>query len=119
MNDATRAGAAPATAGSAPRSAAGHAAGAAPAAAPVLEAEDLHKRFHEGSGAGAIDVRVLRGQSLTVHAGQTLAVVEKAKEARTYPVTAPIQGVVLARHTNAGDVAGDEPLFEIADLSVL
>jgi lipoprotein-releasing system ATP-binding protein len=45
------------------------------AGAPVLEAEDLHKRFHEGSGAGAIDVTVLRGLSLAVHAGETLAVV--------------------------------------------
>lgn len=44
-------------------------------AAPVLDAEDLHKRFREGSGAGAIDVTVLRGLSLSVVAGETLAVV--------------------------------------------
>ena len=44
-------------------------------AAPVLDAEDLHKRFREGSGAGAIDVTVLRGLSLSVAAGETLAVV--------------------------------------------
>ncbi len=41
---------------------------------PVLQAEQLHKRFHEG-GADGIDVTVLRGLSLTVERGQTLAVV--------------------------------------------
>jgi cobalt-zinc-cadmium efflux system membrane fusion protein len=55
----------------------------------------------------------------TVRSGQTLAVVENRDSLRSYAVTAPINGVVLARHTNAGDVAGDEPLFEIADLSEL
>jgi cobalt-zinc-cadmium efflux system membrane fusion protein len=54
-----------------------------------------------------------------VRAGQTLAVVENRDSLRTYPVTAPISGVILARRTNAGDVAGDQPLFEIADLSEL
>lgn len=54
-----------------------------------------------------------------VRAGQTLAVVENRDSLRTYAVTAPIGGVILARHTNVGDVAGEEPLFEIADLSEL
>jgi lipoprotein-releasing system ATP-binding protein len=44
-------------------------------AALVLEAENLHKRFKEGSGPDALDVTVLRGVSLTVSAGQTLAIV--------------------------------------------
>ena len=55
----------------------------------------------------------------TVRSGQALAVVENSDSLRSYTVTAPINGVVLARHTNVGDVAGDEPLFEIADLSEL
>jgi membrane fusion protein, heavy metal efflux system len=55
----------------------------------------------------------------TVRAGQTLAVVENADSLRAYAVTAPISGVVLARNTNAGDVAGTDTLFEIADLSEL
>jgi lipoprotein-releasing system ATP-binding protein len=38
---------------------------------PVLQAVDLHKRYHED----AIDVTVLRGVSLQVRRGQTLAVV--------------------------------------------
>ncbi len=46
-----------------------------PGAAPVvLQAIDLHKRYTEGRGAEALDVTVLRGVSLAVHRGQTLAV---------------------------------------------
>jgi lipoprotein-releasing system ATP-binding protein len=41
----------------------------------VLAAHDLHKRFIEGRGEQALDVTVLRGVNLAVHAGQTLAVV--------------------------------------------
>ena len=54
---------------------------AAPASAPegagaaVLQAFELHKRFREGRGAEALDVTVLRGVSLTVRRGDTLAVV--------------------------------------------
>ncbi len=40
----------------------------------VLAGVGLHKRFREGRGADAIDVQVLRGVDLTVHAGETLAV---------------------------------------------
>ncbi|MBA4177386.1 MAG: lipoprotein-releasing system ATP-binding protein LolD [Leptothrix sp. (in: Bacteria)] len=41
----------------------------------VLAAFDLHKRFVEGRGADALDVTVLRGVSLQVRRGQTLAIV--------------------------------------------
>lgn len=41
----------------------------------VLQALDLHKRYVEGSGASALDVTVLRGLSLEVRRGETLAVV--------------------------------------------
>ncbi len=41
----------------------------------VLQAFDLHKRFVEGRGDDALDVTVLRGLSLTVSRGETLAVV--------------------------------------------
>lgn len=63
------------------------------------------------------EVRVKLGDS--VRAGQTLAIVENRNSMRSFPVTAPFAGIVLARHTNVGDVAGAEPLFEIADLSSL
>jgi len=42
---------------------------------PILRASALHKRFREGSGADALDVQVLRGVSLEVAAGETVAVV--------------------------------------------
>ena len=41
----------------------------------VLQASDLHKRFIEGHGDDALDVTVLRGVSLQVKRGQTLAIV--------------------------------------------
>ena len=41
----------------------------------VLQAVELHKRYREGRGADALDVSVLRGVSLQVRAGQTLAIV--------------------------------------------
>ncbi len=41
----------------------------------VLRCSDLHKRFREGSGKDALDVQVLRGVDLQVHAGETLAIV--------------------------------------------
>ncbi len=43
--------------------------------AVILQATDLHKRFREGRGDGALDVTVLRGVSLQVRRGDTLAVV--------------------------------------------
>jgi len=52
-----------------------------------------------------------------VRRGQTLVVVEGNESMRSYPVTAPFDGVVLARNTNVGDVAGDNALIEMADLS--
>ena len=41
----------------------------------VLQATDLHKRFVEGHGDDALDVTVLRGVSLQVRRGQSLAIV--------------------------------------------
>ena len=42
---------------------------------PVLQARGLVKRFREGSGETALDVTVLRGLDLEIHAGESLAVV--------------------------------------------
>lgn len=60
-------------------------------------------------------VRVQQGQR--VRRGQTLVLVEGNESMRSYPVTAPFDGVVLVRSTNVGDVAGDNTLIEMADLS--
>lgn len=61
------------------------------------------------------EVAVEEGQR--VRRGQTLVVVEGNDSLRTYPVVAPFDGVVLARSTSVGDVAGEAALVEIADLS--
>jgi lipoprotein-releasing system ATP-binding protein len=45
------------------------------AAQAVITATDLHKRFREGRGDDALDVTVLKGLSLRVDRGETLAVV--------------------------------------------
>jgi membrane fusion protein, heavy metal efflux system len=50
-----------------------------------------------------------------VSKGQVLASVESNDSLRSYTVSAPIAGTVMARMTNVGDVAGTEPLFEISD----
>jgi cobalt-zinc-cadmium efflux system membrane fusion protein len=60
-------------------------------------------------------VSVQQGQR--VRRGQTLVVVEGNESMRSYPVVAPFDGVVLARNTNVGDVAGDNALVEMANLS--
>ncbi len=52
-----------------------------------------------------------------VKKGQVLAMIESNESLKTYPVTAPTDGVILARNTNVGDVTGDDVLFTIADLS--
>ena len=59
-------------------------------------------------------VPVQQGQR--VRRGQTLVVVEGNDSMRTYPVTAPFDGVILARSTNVGDVANDNTLIEMADM---
>jgi cobalt-zinc-cadmium efflux system membrane fusion protein len=52
-----------------------------------------------------------------VRRGQTLLVIEANESLREYPVTAPFDGIVLARETNIGDVTGEHALIEIADLA--
>jgi cobalt-zinc-cadmium efflux system membrane fusion protein len=60
-------------------------------------------------------VRVQLGER--VRRGQVLLVIEANESMREYTVTAPFDGIVLARETNIGDVTGDHALIEIADLS--
>ncbi|KFN47080.1 MAG: efflux RND transporter periplasmic adaptor subunit [Pseudomonadota bacterium] len=62
-------------------------------------------------------VRVGLGDS--VRAGQSLATIESNVSLSDYAVTAPLAGTVLARNVAVGDLAGEQPLFEIADLSAL
>ena len=60
-------------------------------------------------------VNVQEGQR--VSRGQTLVAIEGNDSMRTYSVVAPFDGIVLARNTNVGDVAGSNTLVELADLS--
>ncbi len=60
---------------------------------------------------------VKKGQGETVSVGDVLAMVESNDSLQVYPVEAPINGVILARNTNIGDVAGEAPLFTIANVS--
>lgn len=52
-----------------------------------------------------------------VQKGEVLARLESNESLRNYTVTAPVSGVILERNTNVGDVADNETLFVIADLS--
>jgi len=66
-------------------------------------------------------VRTLRANvGDAVRAGQALATVESNLSLTAYTVSAPIGGVVTARHAQLGGAAAEgAPLFEIADLSTL
>lgn len=55
----------------------------------------------------------------SVKAGQTLATIESNSSLQEYAVVAPFAGTVLDRSATVGDLAGDEALFELADLSTL
>ena len=63
--------------------------------------------------------RVTVGVGDRVTAGQVLAVVESNASLSDYNVTSPLAGTILARNVTVGDLAGDTPLFEVADLSRL
>lgn len=52
-----------------------------------------------------------------VKKGEVLATIESNESLNVYSIRAPIDGVMMARNTNVGDVAGDAPLFTVADLS--
>lgn len=54
-----------------------------------------------------------------VQRGQTLATVESNVSLAPYAITAPFHGVVLERRAGVGEIAGSEPLFELADLSTI
>lgn len=61
------------------------------------------------------EVPVKLGQA--VEKGDVLARLESNESLRDYAIIAPVSGVILERKTNVGDVADDEILFVIADLS--
>ena len=60
---------------------------------------------------------VYKGLGETVKVGDALAKVESNDSLQTYSVKAPSSGIIIERHTSVGDVADDEHMFVIADLS--
>ena len=54
-----------------------------------------------------------------VRKGETLATVESNESLQTYPVIAPLTGVVTARAANPGEQTGERVLFTVADLSTV
>jgi cobalt-zinc-cadmium efflux system membrane fusion protein len=55
----------------------------------------------------------------SVRLGETLATVESNESLRTYPVTAPLTGIVTLRNAYAGEQTGEHSLFTVADLSTV
>lgn len=51
----------------------------------------------------------------TVKKGQIIARVESSESMQTYPISAPISGVIVEKNANVGDVSGDRALIVIAD----
>ncbi|MBL8556215.1 MAG: HlyD family efflux transporter periplasmic adaptor subunit [Phenylobacterium sp.] len=50
-----------------------------------------------------------------VRRGQVLARVESSESLQTYPVTAPISGVIVKKNVTAGGMSGNEPILVVAD----
>jgi cobalt-zinc-cadmium efflux system membrane fusion protein len=66
-----------------------------------------------------IVTQVLHDTGDYVARGETLGFVETNESLRSVPIEAPIPGLVVNRNIQVGQVTGDEPLFIIADLSVV
>ena len=62
---------------------------------------------------------VSKTQGESVKVGDILATVEGNESLQVYAVKSPIDGIILSRTTNIGDVAGDAPMFTIADMNEL
>lgn len=63
--------------------------------------------------------RILHDIGDEVRAGAVLAVVESNESLRRYNVTAPIGGLIVDRNLQVGQVAANEPLYRIVDLSTV
>jgi cobalt-zinc-cadmium efflux system membrane fusion protein len=59
---------------------------------------------------------VRKGQGESVKRDDILALIESNDSLQVYAVKSPLDGVILSRNTNVGDVAGEQPVFIIANL---
>lgn len=53
----------------------------------------------------------------TVSKGDLLAQVQSNESLQSYPITAPIAGIVVEHRAQVGEATGEEPLFTIVDVS--
>lgn len=91
--------------------------------AVIEETLDVLGRVDLAPGARAVLRARFPGQVLAVYktvgepvaAGGRLARVESNQSLQPYDLVSPIDGVVLERRTNVGDVAGNEALFVVGD----
>ncbi|MFD3262539.1 efflux RND transporter periplasmic adaptor subunit [Phenylobacterium ferrooxidans] len=61
-------------------------------------------------------ILMMRGElGQSVRRGQAMARVESSHSLQAYAITAPISGVIIEKNANVGGVAGDQPLFVVAD----
>lgn len=79
--------------------------------------EGRHARIHARFPGPVRSVHV--GVGDRVKAGQLLAVIESNASLATYEIAAPFAGTILDVEVGTGDLAGEQPLFELADLSSL
>lgn len=83
----------------------------------ITTIEGQHARLSARFPGPIRSVRVGVGDA--VRKGQTLASVESNVSMAPYALRSPIDGVVLERRASVGEMAANEVLFEIADLSSL
>ncbi|WP_159931155.1 efflux RND transporter periplasmic adaptor subunit [Oceanicoccus sp. KOV_DT_Chl] len=55
----------------------------------------------------------------TVKKGQVLVNIESNESLKHYPITAPLSGIVTARHATSGELTEEQPLFTIANFDQL
>lgn len=79
--------------------------------------EGRHARIRARFPGPIREVRVRVGDR--VRRGQVLALVESNASLSTYEIVAPFDGTILDADAGAGDLAAEQPLFELADLSSL
>lgn len=74
-----------------------------------------HGRAEVGAWFPGRIVEMTKKIGETVEKGDTLARVTASNSLQTYSIPAPISGVVMERRANVGDVAGESPLYIVAD----
>ena len=93
----------------------------------IEETLNVLGRVHLAPGAKATLRARFTGQVIavnktvgeTVRAGECLLRIESNESLKAYCVVSPIDGVVLERRTNAGDIAGKDALLVVGDLKHL